>query len=54
MLLVGMVVTAVTAVVLELLVHLDQVRIVEQVVQNIMMVIFQQLESCHLERLVVK
>ena len=34
--------------------HLDQVKIVGQVAQNIMMVIFQQLESCHLERLVVK
>ena len=52
--LVGMVDLAVTAVVLELPVHLDLVKIVGQVVQSIMMVIFQQLESCHLEKLVVK
>ncbi len=54
MLLVGMVDLVVMAVVLELPVHLDLVKIVEQVVQNIMMVIFQQLACCHLERLVVK
>ena len=53
-LLVGMVVTVVTVEVLALQDHLAPDKIVEQVAQNTMMVICQQLASCHQEKLVVR
>ena len=52
--LVGMVDLVVMVVVLVLQDHLAPDKIVEQVVQNIMMVIFHQPEYCHQEQLVVK
>ena len=54
MLQVGMVDLVVMVVVQVLQEHLALDKIVEQVAQNIMMVICQQLVSCHQEKLVVR